>query len=97
MKRYARTRQKIDKSGVRAYTTTYYPRIPIADGDIFVYSVDGQRLDNLAYNYYGDSSYWWIIAKANGIRGKLGLKAGTPLRIPSDITGILQKFNALNG
>jgi len=97
MKRYARTRQKIDKSGVRVYSTTYYPRIPIADSDIFVYSVEGERLDTLAYKYYSDSTYWWVIAKANGIRGKLGLKPGTPLRIPGDIVGILQKFNALNG
>ena len=27
----------------------------------------GERLDFLAAKYYGDSSYWWIIAYANRI------------------------------
>ena len=97
MKRYTRTRKKLDNSGVRVYATTYYPQIPIEDSDTFIYTKDGDRFDTLAYKFYGDSTYWWIIAKANGIRGKLGLKPGTPIRIPGDIVGILQKFNTLNG
>ena len=97
MKRYTRTRKKLDKSGVRVYTTTYYPQIPIEDSDTFIYTKDGDRFDTLAYKFYGDSTYWCIIAKANGIRGKLGLKPATALRIPGDIAGILRKFNTLNG
>ena len=97
MKRYTRTRKKLDKSGVRVYTTTYYPQIPIEDSDTFIYTKDGDRFDTLAYKFYGDSTYWWIIAKANGIRGKLGLNPATPLRIQGDIAGILRKFNTLNG
>ena len=97
MKRYTRTRKKLDKSGVRVYTTTYYPQIPIEDSDTFIYTKDGDRFDTLAYKFYGDSTYWWIIAKANGIRCKLGLKPATPLRIPGNIAEVLRKFNALNG
>ena len=97
MKRYTRTRKKLDKSGVRVYTTTYYPQIPIEDSDTFIYTKDGDRFDTLAYKFYGDSTYWWIIAKANGIRGKLGLKPATPLSIPGNIAEVLRKFNALHG
>ena len=96
MKRYNSTETKIDKSGVEVYRTTYYPPIPIQDSDTFIYSVDGDRLDSLAYKYYGDNTLWWIIAKANGIRGKIALTPSEVLRIPGDITTILENFRELN-
>ena len=96
MKRYNSTETKIDKSGVEVYRTTYYPSIPIQDSDNFIYSVEGDRLDSLAFKYYGDNTLWWIIAKANGLRGKPVLNAGEVIRIPSNITNIIEKFNNLN-
>ena len=96
MKRYATTRQKIDKSGVRVYSTTYYPEIPLENADRFVYAIDGDRLDSLAYKHYGDVTLWWIIAKANGLRGKPVLTPGKLIRIPSNITNIIEKFKNLN-
>ena len=96
MKRYTRTRKKLDNSGVRVYATTYYPQMPIEDSDTFVYTIEGDRLDSLAHKHYGDSTYWWIIAKANGIRGKMGLEVATPLRIPGNITTIIEKFRHIN-
>ena len=47
MKRYSTTKQKLDKSGTRVYSTTYYPEIPIENSDTFIYTKDGDRLDNL--------------------------------------------------
>ena len=96
MKRYRTTKQKLDKSGIRVYSTTYYPEIPIDNNDTFIYTKDGDRLDNLAHRYYGDNTLWWIIAKANGIRGKMGLEVAVPLRIPGNITTIIEKFRNLN-
>ena len=96
MKRYATTRQKLDKSGIRVYGTTYYPEIPLENEDTFIYAVDGDRLDSLAHKYYGDVTLWWIIAKANGLRGKPAISAGEVLRIPANITNIIEKFNNLN-
>ena len=96
MKRYTRTRKKLDKSGVRVYTTTYYPQIPIEDSDTFIYTKDGDRFDTLAYKFYGDSTYWWIIAKANGIKGKVVLNIGDLIRIPSNVSKIIGKFKDLN-
>ena len=96
MKRYNSTETKIDKSGVEVYRTTYYPSIPIQDSDNFIYSVEGDRLDSLAFKYYGDNTLWWIIAKANGIRGKIALTPSEVLRIPGDITTILENFRELN-
>ena len=96
MKRYSKTGIKRDKSGVRVYNTTFYPTIPIDDSDQFIYTKFGDRIDALAYQYYGDTSLWWIISKANGIRGQMGLKPGTLLRIPQDVTRIIENFNTIN-
>ena len=96
MKRYATTPKKIDKSGIRVYSTTYYPKILISDNDKFVHPKDGDRLDTLAYRYYGDNTLWWIIAKANGIKGKVAVSVDEILRIPGNITSILENFRKIN-
>jgi len=96
MKRYSTTRQKLDKSGVIVYGTTYYPQIPVEDTDKFVYPKDGDRLDTLAYRYYGDTTLWWVIAKANGIKGKVAVSVDEILRIPGNITTILENFRKIN-
>ena len=96
MKRYATTKQKVDKSGIRVYSSTYYPEIPLENEDKFVNVIDGDRLDSLAYKYYDDVTLWWVIAKANGLKGKPALSAGEVIRIPSNITNIIEKFNNLN-
>jgi hypothetical protein len=77
--------------------TTLYPEIRIADGDQFVYPLDGDRLENLAYRYYGDSTLWWIIAQANKIRdGSYALKPDEKLRIPSNIAQIINDLLSIN-
>ena len=96
MNRYATTPKKTDKSGIRVYATTYYPQIPIENSDKFVMSKVGDRIDVLAYKFYGDVTLWWIIAKANGIKGKTALEPGIPLRIPGNITSIIENFINLN-
>ena len=96
MKRYTTTRQKLDKSGIRVYSTTYYPEIPLENEDKFIHAKIGDRLDSLAYKYYNDITLWWIIAKANGLKGKPVLTPGEIVRIPSDIVGIIENFNTLN-
>jgi len=96
MKRYSTTRQKLDKLGVRVYSTTYYPEIPLENADKFIYTKVGDRLDSLAYKYYNDITLWWVIAKANGLKGKPTLTPSEIIRIPSDIVGIIENFNTLN-
>ena len=96
MKRYITTRRKVDKSGIRVYSTTYYPEIPIENSDTFIFTRVGDRLDNLAYTHYGDNTLWWVIAKANGLRGIMALKPSTPLRIPGNVIRILEKFRQIN-
>jgi hypothetical protein len=98
MSRYRFTGIKIDKvTGNRVMKTTLYPEIRINDGDIFVYPIDGDRLESLAHRYYGDSTLWWIIAKANNIRdGSFGLKPDEKLRIPGNVQQITQDLQKIN-
>ena len=96
MNRYGNTKKRIDKDGKIVYSTTYYPTIPIEDSDQFKSTVFGARLDTMAHKFYGDVSLWWIIAKANGIRGQVAFKPGTLLRIPGNISKILGNFRKLN-
>ena len=43
----------------------------------------GERLDELANRYYGDSSLWRLIASANGLVDPLRIELSSTLRIPS--------------
>ena len=70
------------KKNVLSYDTTLYQRIPETNGDLHVISTEGDRLDNLANQFYGDPSLWWYIAKANDLID-LNIPAGTSLRIPA--------------
>ncbi len=95
--RYAHTKIKKDKDGRRVLKPTIYPRVPIRDSDIFIYPKYGDRLDTLAFKYYGDTSLWWIIAKANGIdKGTIGLDPTKQIRIPIDIEPVLTQLKKLS-
>ena len=62
-------------------TTIIYSSIPESDDDIYIITQYGDRLDLLAYTYYGDSTLWWYIAKANSLK-VMNIPEGTSLRIP---------------
>jgi hypothetical protein len=45
---------------------------------------DGDRLYNLARDYYGDSQLWWVILDANPqYRAEIDIKYGDVLILPS--------------
>ena len=54
----------------------------------------GVRMDNLANQYYGSPSLWWIIARANTklFEGGLSLKVGKEYRIPIDLDELGEEF-----
>ena len=66
------------------YGTTIYQSVPERNDDIFVISTEGDRLDLLAQQFYGDQSLWWFIANSNNI-STMNVPAGTSLRIPNNI------------
>ena len=50
---------------------------------------EGERLDYLSGIYYGDSSYWWVLAAASGIGYALQVPPGTVLRVPTSLAEAL--------
>ena len=100
MSRYSNTKIKRKQGGDRVYSYTLYPKIPIQNSDVFISPTYGDRLDVLANEYYDDTSLWWIIAQANGIKGFTSLYTKNfkgELRIPTQIQDILSEFESMNG
>ena len=52
----------------------------------------GQRLYKLAYKYYGDSQYWWLIALFNGIGTEAELEFGQVIKVPVPVDIVLNLY-----
>jgi hypothetical protein len=80
------------------YKNKLYPNIPISSEDIFVITTVGDRLDLIAYTYYKNPEYWWIISMANNnvTKGSMFPQPGTQLRIPLNVNEVLRTFDELN-
>lgn len=88
---------KVRWDGKRYFGPRIYPPIPINNSDLFVVVNETDYLDNLAFKYYKNPSLWWVIAQANNMgKGKMSVESGKQLRIPVNITDILNNYNRLN-
>jgi len=89
----------VGKMGTPYYKTTLYPTIPLSENDIYIITDSGDRLDLLANQFYNDFELWWIISIANPNKinmGSIFIKEGTQLRIPLNVSEVIDKFNTLN-
>lgn len=69
------------------------PEIPSSNDDTVHIVRAGERIDNIAYAYYGSPMLWWVIAERNGIDLPIAeLRQGMRLVIPASsvIETILQ-------
>jgi hypothetical protein len=81
----------------RYYSNNVYPSIPVSAEDDYVIAVLGDRMDLIAFDFYGDPSLWWIIASANALPGdSLYLEPGMQIRIPFNVTAVLNQYNQVN-
>ena len=87
-------------SGKKTYLKNVkYTSIPLDITDIYIISKDGDRLDNLANQFYKDSDLWWVIVKANPNKVKRDsffIRPGLQIRIPMEIDAILEDFEKTN-
>lgn len=91
--RYDRNRRKVLPDGRVVYRPRTLKNIPKSDTDIYIATQGGDRLDTIAYQFYGDSSLWWIIASANNIHdATFAVKEGTILRVPENYNEILNSI-----
>lgn len=96
MQRYEEFSPIIKDEGKRRYSTLYYPRFPRKSSDIYIIAKISDRLDLLAYEYYGDPRYWVILARANKLNNAtIKPPVGFRLRIPYPLDGgdIASLFN----
>ncbi len=78
-----------------------YPNIPLSVDDIYAVTVEGDRLDLIANQFYNNVDLWWVITTANPDvirRDSFILKPGLQIRIPDPnrITNILRSFEQIN-
>ena len=81
MSRYKST-DKNRESNKKYYETTIYKKVEEKNTDSYFIATQGDRCDNLANRFYGDSTLWWFIAKVNNLTTN-NIPAGTSLRIPA--------------
>ena len=99
IKQIRNTNEFVGTLGDRYYRTTYYPEIPPLESDIYVETEFSDRLDLLANQFYSDVTLYWIIAAANPNKvnfGSLFLNEGTQLRIPVNISSIIDSYIEIN-
>lgn len=87
---------KKNDSGKRVYSSIFYPSIEEFEGDVYIITKETDRMDLLAWRYYGDSTLWWIIAHCNKIKGGLVLSPNMQIRIPMNTEKIIADFKELN-
>ena len=92
MSRYNNT-EKDKKNKKNYYQTTIYRKVDEKNSDSYFIATEGDRCDNLAQRFYGDSTLWWFIAHVNNIK-TMNIEAGVRLRISFDLEkakGIIDK------
>lgn len=95
--RYSNIPTKLNETNKRVTRSVLYPPIPRKQSDIYVRTTIGDRIEMLAFKYYGNVSMWWLIAEANAVgKGSFAIPAGTLLRIPVDYQDELDEYERLN-
>ena len=82
MARYENTK-KSRKNKKSYYATTIYKKVEEKNSDSYFIAQEGDRCDNLAVRFYGDSTLWWFIARTNNLTTN-NIPAGTSIRIPAN-------------
>ena len=84
-------------SGKDVYSPTYYPDIDYKENDNYIVTGATDRLDNIAFDFYGDSTLWWVVAMVNNLEGdSMFPPLGMYLRVPSNLAGLLSQYKESN-
>jgi nucleoid-associated protein YgaU len=96
--RYNKSDILTTSTGQQYYKAKKYPPVPPLASDVYLVTVQGDRLDLIAYTYYKDSTLWWVISMVNNdiTFGSMFPEPGTQLRIPTDLGAVLALFDQEN-
>tara|TARA_R110001599_G_scaffold21108_3_gene78752 strand:- start:422 stop:733 length:312 start_codon:yes stop_codon:yes gene_type:complete len=99
MRRFNNIKQLVNQNRKRYYINTVLPEIPLSQDDIYIITQDGDRLDNLSYEFYNDVQFWWVILAANPNKlrkDSYHVALGEQIRIPSDPIRYVDEFTDFN-
>jgi hypothetical protein len=83
--------------GVNRYESTRWPKFPVKETDQYIITKQLDRLDILAFDFYQDTTKWWVLAVANNLPpGSFRIPAGTRLRIPFPLSESTLNFSIIN-
>ena len=96
--RYTYSKTLTKKDTKKMYlSSVIYPKIKASDDDMYIISDAGDRLDILALKYYNNQNLWWIIATANNLNeASYSITPGIQLRIPANVSRILNDLEKIN-
>ena len=99
IKRIKNQNENVGSLNTPYYTNVTYPEISQSESDIWVETEFGDRLDLLAYQFYKDITLYWVISCANPDTinmGSIHIPVGSHIRIPTNITEIVDNYRLLN-
>jgi len=99
MKRFTDIKKLLTQTGRRYYINTILPDVPLSSEDIYIITQDGDRLDNLSYEFYNDTQYWWVILAANPNKlrkDSYHVALGEQIRIPANPSRYINSFTSFN-
>ena len=95
--RYQNIKTKKYPSGKVGYVDVSYPNPTPSSQDYYIITKEGDRLDLIASDFYGDSTLWWVVAMANDLPGdSLFPPLGFQLRVPFNVSDALSAFDSAN-
>jgi hypothetical protein len=88
--------QKVD-NGETIYLPTKYPTLVPSNEDYYIIAREEDRFDLIAADFFGDSTYWWVVVMANDLPGdSMYAPPGFQLRIPGNLNDALTAYNVEN-
>ncbi len=95
--RYTTIPTYTNDEGKQLYQQTYYPEIGLNEDDTYIITSYNDRLDLIAYDFWGDESLWWAVAMANDLEcDSFYPPVGIQLRVPKDPTFLINAFQKEN-
>ena len=91
--RYTKSKIVKNHKGKRILESIELNTVPKSAQDTFIKPSSNERLDKIAYQYYGDTNYWWVIALVNNLgKGTLYVPQNMTLRLPYNPTEIMDRY-----
>ena len=88
-----------NRNAKRYYINTILPDIPLSSDDLYIVTQDGDRLDNLSFEFYNDIQFWWVILAANPNKLRKDsyyVALGEQIRIPANPQQYVDLFAGFN-